>query len=223
MAEPPPSVIDTLQPGDQIPMTTPAMATPNAAGLVNLLAIPASPIWNCNSYYVKDLGSQWVNVGQAYTTGDGINLAYNLMKGSSTTVEIGVSPTGLPGTFSVGGSISVGVNDTVGYPEYHDSAFVHYQTRFDRYLSYVDCTGDGAPPRKYYVSWEAGSLPPTPFSCPVRRTPRTVPQTTSARAATTFTRQSTQLPSRSAGATGTSASQRRPDTPILPACTSTGT
>lgn len=134
MAMPPASVEAALQPGDTIPLTTPDQATPDASGNVNLVALPTVNGTSCYlQLYKKNIGPNGItgaNVGQAYTTVDGVWMNYDYRAGQSSTLGVGISESGYNLGFSEYTTDSVSSDLTQYFPLYKTKTFAWFQTWF---------------------------------------------------------------------------------------------
>lgn len=161
MALPSAATEANLQPGDAVPLTTPDEATPDDQGNVNLVAIPNAGGAYCVPSFYAHLGKHQVNIGQGYTTVNGINEDFDYSNYETSTLGAGVSGSPKSG-FSGHGSVSISNGSGGGetYPTATSKAFRIYQTTFlvDEYEWY---TNVGHNPCNEYtvhpVQWVTGS------------------------------------------------------------------
>jgi hypothetical protein len=152
MAEPTSKVLAAMKPGQKMPLVTPSKATPNSAGIVNLIETPTY----CVSVLDRQLGKWATFVGATYATVNHITGHFSYGEGSSSSLGIGTSGSGDQGSFSESYTISVSTSFTQKMPKTYTRGKNWWQTFFS-YAEYeLVCTVVGD---SYYVQatkWDAG-------------------------------------------------------------------
>jgi hypothetical protein len=154
LAEPPSSVLARIKPGGKMPMTTPARATANSAGIVNLVEEPA---YCAPAFVKKKYPKRLTYVGQSYMTAKHIKVEFAYSKTASSSLGVGVSATGAYGSFSASGSVSESTTATQGMPTKWGVSYNWYQTDFD-YEEWEQACDGGI--YYYWVQayqWDAGA------------------------------------------------------------------
>jgi len=157
MAEPTQAVMAKVKIGHRIPWVTPAKATPNTAGIVNLEAAPKI----CPPPIVrKRWRKKYTDVAQSYATVKGITLGFTYGNGQSSSLGVGISTTGADGSFTADGTNSVSTDGSQTYPAKHGPSFDHWQTRFAyEELEQDPCSSTKQGLTLWYVQayqWDAG-------------------------------------------------------------------
>lgn len=141
---------------------------PNAAGIVTLeitpdVAAAAAPNTACGIAMVADLGSQSTNVLQSYSTISGVTQKFTYGKGQSSSLGVGLSPSGAAGSFSADGTTSVSTDAVQGFVPQYGRSFNHFETYFEIGEYYDSCF------RVDYVhpfQWNAGTKYVHPSGAP---------------------------------------------------------
>jgi len=136
-ALPPGSLLANLQAGQQVPLTSPDHAQPDASGNVNLVAVPRG----CVAEVYKKLGTETTDIGQQYVTTSGIDSQWVYKSGQSTTAGVDGSINNPNGGFSADGSVSVSSGATLTYPLFTAKTFNRYTTGFLAEEWKFVCTG----------------------------------------------------------------------------------
>ncbi len=138
MALPTQARLASLNDGQTIPWVTPADATPNTAGIVNLEAA----LSYCDpSTVIRKWRKRWTVVAQSYATVKGITLSFTYGKGQSYSLAVGISPTGKKGSFTVSRTISVSTDATETFPNTRGRRLNYWQTLFGYHEYKQHCEG----------------------------------------------------------------------------------
>jgi hypothetical protein len=167
MALPTQAVQAKLKIGQTVPFVTPARAIPDSGGIVNL---EAEPDVCAPAKVVKNYGPRWTEVAQSYATVSKIRLTFTYGNGQSSSLEVGLSTTDTPGSFSADGTKSVSTWDSQPFKSTHKRSFNHWVTDFS-YEKWRQSCGGGV--NYWWVEgyqWDSGShiffakgAPGTPF------------------------------------------------------------
>jgi hypothetical protein len=152
MAEPSPSALAKLKPGQAVPMVAPRLAKPNSAGIVNLVETPDGCV---GSQLYKKLGKHATFVGATYATVNRITMHFSYGEGSSSSLEVGLSDSGAEGSFSGDGTISESTTFKQGMPTTTKASRNWWLTYFS-YAEYIEVCSDGD---LYFVQayqWDSG-------------------------------------------------------------------
>jgi hypothetical protein len=172
-AWPPQQVLAGLKPGATVPavrvvrqahMARAYRRLENPAGIVNLDAVPETP-GSCVPglpQFLNPVSSVATNVMQSYSTIKGAKQTFTYGLGQSTTVGVGASGSGDPGTYAAAADASASVTDAgstqQGFAPQKGRSFNHFQTYFEWGKYYVanSCPQEDAYQIMPY-EWNAGT------------------------------------------------------------------
>jgi hypothetical protein len=161
--------------GTSFSMTSPALATPDASGFVNLVALPTPDIPYCVRSVYKQLGQKTTNVEQSYTTVNGISMSFNYGNGQSSRLGVGTSLNNPNGGFSASGTDSVSTNKNQGFPTSTAKSYNHWETNF-----LAEEIKDQCPTGTIYsvmeYKWAGGAVVTHPSSAPSVSSGNCVPE-----------------------------------------------
>ena len=102
-------------------------------------SVPAPPTGfdkDCSTQYISDLGLHTALIGAHYDTTSYVRHDWEFNVGASTTLGVGVSPTGAQGTWKASGSVTNSASTSISWPEatanqhvYTDYSWGKYRTR----------------------------------------------------------------------------------------------
>ena len=98
----------------------------------------------CVTQYKGQLKRRLGTVGQEYDWGNapGVEQAFTYHAGQTTTLSIGISKTGKPGSFSIGGSEAESAASNLDFPVQKGPGFYHFRTLW-RVAKYLKTCGGG--------------------------------------------------------------------------------
>jgi len=179
MAWPPSQVMGHIKVGQKVPWVAVAVrgtraaarayrSLENSAGFVNLELVP-EPRDCVPSYpkFKKNEGSHPATVLQSYSTIRGVTQSFTYGNGQSSSLGVGVSPSGGAGSFTASGTVSQSTDASQGFDPQHGRSFNHFQTYFEWGKYYVV---NSCPQLDYYETmvyqWNAGTHYVHPRSAP---------------------------------------------------------
>jgi hypothetical protein len=168
-AQPSSAVLVKLKAGQQVPMTTPARAVANSAGIVNLEADPSSQR-PCDVRVVKKLGKHETAVGATWVDQHDITSQFTFQQSSSSSLEIGESASGKAGSFTADGTNSQSVtnNDWI-YPKTHKWNRFEWYSEFSYDKEEQSCSSGRSGIHRFFVesiSWDGGTAVASPAHYP---------------------------------------------------------
>jgi hypothetical protein len=69
-----------------------------------------------------------VKLAASFARSSGVTMTYTYTMGQNSSIGVGISPAGTPGTFTAGGTYAVSTSETIGFPPVHGPASVFYET-----------------------------------------------------------------------------------------------
>ncbi|MFE2062408.1 DNRLRE domain-containing protein [Streptomyces sp. NPDC059467] len=104
----------------------------------------------CMATLKKNLGPQWVIVGQTYSATTGVEHTLSYSKGASSTLGVGVSAEGTYGSWEASGTNAKSTTLTNDYPSYGNHRGAYYKTEFSYGKYYIQCSNGRYTEHDYY-------------------------------------------------------------------------
>jgi len=71
---------------------------------------------------------EWMKLAASFARSSGVTMTYTYTIGQSSSVGVGISPTGAPGTFTVSGTYAVSASQAISFPPVSGPGSVFYET-----------------------------------------------------------------------------------------------
>jgi hypothetical protein len=174
-----------------------ASVTNRTSGLVNLTV---TPLWcGLTGKLVKRLGTQWGAVGTTFSQTRPVTQAFDYDQGQSSSLGVGISTTGKPGSLTADGTTSVSTTSDQSFPANDGIGNERYYTQFAFGKFKLPCTHGETEYQVKPYEWAGGDWTAHPKSAPRAR--YCVVERANRRHSVTFTKSTTTAVTFSSGFT----------------------